>query len=147
MNDARQIENLIYRYAECIDQGDLEGVAELFRAGEIVSPAHGTRHRGYDEVLQLYRSSCRLHEPDGTPLTRHLTTNVIIEVDEGRLTAGARASYLVVQATATLPLQPIICGRYADSFRRSEGNWHFTRRELYVDLVGNLSEHLLYSLR
>lgn len=37
MNDSREIENLIYTYAERIDTGDLEGVAELFRNGEIVS--------------------------------------------------------------------------------------------------------------
>ena len=147
MNDCRQIENLIYRYAECIDNGDLPGVAALFTEGEIVSPAHDSRHLGYDEVLQLYRSSCRLHEPGGTPLTRHITTNVIIEIDADGQGASARASYLVVQATATLALQPIICGRYADRFRRVGDGWQFARRELYVDLVGNLSEHLLYTLR
>ena len=31
MDDARLIENLIYEYAERIDDGDLAGVAELFR--------------------------------------------------------------------------------------------------------------------
>ena len=40
MEDSRIIENLIYLYAERIDAGDLEGVAELFSNGEIASPAH-----------------------------------------------------------------------------------------------------------
>ena len=30
MEDSRQVENLIYSYAERIDNGDLEGVAALF---------------------------------------------------------------------------------------------------------------------
>ena len=59
MEDSRHIENLIYRYAELIDQGDRPGVAELFRHGAIVSPAHNTRREGYDEVLEMYKLSCR----------------------------------------------------------------------------------------
>ena len=143
MEDSRQIENLIYRYAELIDSGKLEGVAELFRNGAIVSPAHNVSRNGYEEVLELYRLSCRLHD-SLTPLTRHLTTNVIIEVEEGQITASARSYYTVIQATPALPLQPIISGRYSDRFRKIDGNWQFSRREMYVDLVGNCSEHLLY---
>ena len=30
----------------------------------------------------MYQLSCRLYESTGTPLTKHLTTNVIIELDE-----------------------------------------------------------------
>lgn len=144
MDDARQIENLIYTYAERIDAGDLAGVAELFRDAEIVSPAHGSRSAGYDEVLALYRASCRLYEDTGTPKTRHTTTNVIIEIAPSGNEAGARASYTVFQATDQLPLQPIIVGRYADRFRRTGDGWQFARREMYVDLVGDLSAHLLY---
>jgi 3-phenylpropionate/cinnamic acid dioxygenase small subunit len=143
MEDSRQIENLIYRYAELIDSGKLEGVAELFRNGAIVSPAHNVSRNGYEEVLEMYRLSCRLHD-SLTPLTRHLTTNVIIEVEEGQITASARSYYTVIQATPALPLQPIISGRYSDRFRKIDGNWQFSRREMYVDLVGNCSEHLLY---
>jgi hypothetical protein len=49
-----------------------------------------------------------------------------------------------VQATDALPLQPIISGRYRDQFARGEQGWHFTRREMYVDLLGDMSQHLLY---
>ena len=143
MEDSRQIENLIYRYAELIDSGKLEGVAELFRSGAIVSPAHNVSRNGYEEVLEMYRLSCRLHD-SLTPLTRHLTTNVIIDVEEGQIIASARSYYTVIQATPALPLQPIISGRYSDRFRKIDGNWQFSRREMYVDLVGNCSEHLLY---
>ena len=143
MEDSRHIENLIYRYAELIDQGDLPGVAELFRHGAIVSPAHNTRREGYEEVLEMYKLSCRLHEPSGTPLTRHVTTNVIVEVDGE--TASARSYYTVFQATGELALQPIIAGHYHDAFHRVEGKWCFKTREMYVDLIGDCSEHLLYS--
>ncbi|CAA0091229.1 Uncharacterised protein [Halioglobus japonicus] len=144
MDDSRCIENLIYRYAERIDNGDLEGVAELFRDAEIISTAHNVRRSGYQEVLEMYQLSCRLYEATGTPLTKHLTTNVIIELDENGSQASARSYYTVIQATDSLPLQPIISGRYRDSFHKVEGQWRFASREMLVDLIGDCSAHLLY---
>jgi 3-phenylpropionate/cinnamic acid dioxygenase small subunit len=144
MEDSRQIENLIYRYAELIDCGDLAGVAELFRQAEIISTVHNVRRQGFDEVLQMYTLSCRLYEKTGTPLTKHLTTNVIIELDENGKEASARSYYTVIQATDSLPLQPIISGRYKDCFRKVEAGWEFASREMIVDLIGDCSAHLLY---
>ena len=144
MDDARQIENLIYTYADRIDAGDLEAVAEMFRYGEIVAPAQNSRTTGYDEVLAMYQQACRLYQPSGTPLTRHITSNVIIKVSDPATSASSRSYFTVVQATDTLPLQPIIAGRYRDEFARADTGWHFTRREMYVDLMGDCSAHLLY---
>lgn len=144
MEDSREIENLIYLYAERIDAGDLQGVAELFRDAEIVSSTHNARRSGFDEVLEMYTRSCRLYKMAGTPLTKHLTTNVIIELDGDGNGAGARSYYTVIQATDVLPLQPIISGRYLDRFRKSDGRWQFASREMIVDLVGDCSAHLLY---
>jgi ketosteroid isomerase-like protein len=144
MNDSRQIENLIYNYAERIDAGDLQGVAELFCHGEIVSTTHNVRRTGPDEVFEMYALSCRIYESTGTPLTKHLTTNVIIELDKNALEASARSYYTVIQATESLPLQPIISGRYLDQFRKVNDQWQFASREMFVDLIGNCKEHLLH---
>ncbi|TXS96525.1 nuclear transport factor 2 family protein [Parahaliea maris] len=143
MDAYRAIENLIYRYAERIDAGDLEGVAELFRHAAIVAPAHDSRQEGYDEVLAMYRASCRIYPETGTPRTRHVTTNVVIEVEGD--SAISRSTFTVFQATESLPLQAIICGRYADTFRlRPDGQWEFSERAMQVDMVGDCSAHLLY---
>ena len=144
-DSAREIENLVYAYAERIDAGDLAGVAELFRHGRIEA-APGVVLEGVDAVRKLYESSTRLYD-DGTPRTRHITTNVIVEVDDTAGTATARASYTVVQQTDALALQPIIVGRYRDTFHRVDGHWCFDTREMFVDLTGDLSHHLLFELR
>jgi len=144
MDDSRHIENLIYRYAQRIDAGNLEGVAELFRDASIVSTQHNSHQSGYDAVLKMYQMSCRIHEPSGTPLTKHLTTNVIIDINQDGLTANAHSYYTVIQAAGALTLQPIISGRYNDDFRKVGGQWQFSQREMFVDLIGDLSAHLLY---
>ena len=141
---AREIENLIYAYAERIDAGDLAGVAELFRHGRIQA-GPGMVFEGIDQVRGLYASATRLHD-DGTPRTRHVTTNVAVEVDDDAGTAAARSYYTVFQQTDVLALQPIIAGRYHDSFHRVGGEWCFDTREIFVDLTGDLSQHLLFEL-
>ena len=78
----------------------------------------------------------------GTPKTKHLTTNVIIEVDGNQ--AGARSYFTVIQATDALPLQPIIAGRYHDTFARKNERWQFGAREIFVDHIGDCSAHLLF---
>lgn len=146
---AREIENLLYTYAERIDAGDLEGLAELFTHGRILPSPSGSRTsavEGREGVLAMYRAVTRLYA-DGTPRTRHVTTNAIIEVDDPAGTATARSSYTVLQQTDALPLQPIICGRYHDTFERLDGRWWFATRTMFVDLVGDLSQHLLRKLR
>ena len=141
----REIENLIYAYAERIDAGDLAGVAELFRHGRIEAQP-GVVFAGFDQVRGLYEMSTRLYD-DGTPRTKHVTTNVAVEVDADAGTATARSYYTVFQQTDELPLQPIIAGHYHDTFHRVDGEWCFDTREMFVDLTGDLSHHLLFELR
>jgi len=142
---AREIENLLYTYADRIDRGDLDGVADLFTHGRIHGQEHGppeTVFEGRDAVRKLYDFSTRLYEDTGTPKTKHVTTNAIIHVDEDAGTASSQAYYLVTQATTELPVQVIITGHYKDTFHRIDGVWWFDTRVMFVDQVGDLSHHL-----
>lgn len=145
-DNGRAIENLVYAYAERIDAGDLSGVAWLFRHGR-VEAAPGMVFEGAEEVRGLYASATRLYE-DGTPRTKHVTTNVVVDVDvdDDAERGTARSYYTVFQQTDELPLQPIIAGRYHDTFHRVEGMWCFDTREIHIDLTGDLSHHLLFDL-
>lgn len=148
IDSARQIENLMYTYAERIDAGNLEGVAELFTHGRIVATPDApleTVVAGRDEVLGMYQGSTRLY-PCGTPRTKHVTTNAIIEADDDAGTGSARSYYTVFQQLDDFPLQPIITGRYHDTFHRIDGQWWFDTRIMLVDQLGDLSRHLLFEL-
>ena len=148
-DSAREIENLLYAYAERLDSGDLEAVADLFIHGRIKpSPdaSAETTFEGRERVLEMYRSATRLY-PDGTPRTRHITTNALVEVADDTGVGSARSYYTVMQQTETLPLQPIIAGHYHDTFHRIDGSWWFDTRIMFIALVGDLGQHLLYKLR
>ena len=138
--------NLLYRYAELMDSGDFVAVAELFRHARVVLDPRNDASVDADGILQIWTDSV-IRYPDGTPRTKHVTTNPIVEVDEDAGTATCRSYYTVFQQTETLALQPIIAGRYHDRFECVEGAWRFTERDYsLVDLVGDLSQHLRMAL-
>lgn len=143
-DSAREIQNLIYTYAERLDAGDLDGVAELFAHGRICGIDNGppeTVFTGVTGVRRMYEMATRLYD-DGTPRTKHNTTNIQIHVDEAAGTARTSSYYCVTQATPELPLQVIVTGRYHDTFHRIDGVWWFDSRTLFVDQVGDTSHHL-----
>jgi 3-phenylpropionate/cinnamic acid dioxygenase small subunit len=141
------ITNLLYRYAEMIDAGQFEQLAEeLFAHAEIIvapPPARTLDGRAMGRLL----ASTTIRHADGTPRTKHVVTNPIIEVDELAGTAACRSYYTVFQQTETLSLQPIVAGRYHDRLRRIDGEWWFTQRDYtLLDMIGDVSQHLRMEL-
>ncbi len=63
--------------------------------------------------------------PDGTPRTRHVTTNLIIDAESSDR-ATATSAVTVFQQTDELPLQPIIGTRNFDRFEKVDGVWRFS---------------------
>lgn len=143
--DRLAITDLLYRYAELVDAGDYDGVAALFEHGAIGSV--GTDHvdAGVEAVLARYIDWTKRHA-DGTPRTKHVTSNVIVELGADGVSATARSYFTVLQQTDVIPLQPIIAGRYEDRFERVDGMWRFVHRQMIPELVGDLRDHLLQNL-
>jgi 3-phenylpropionate/cinnamic acid dioxygenase small subunit len=134
------IRNLLGRYCELMDAGDWPGLADLLRHAVLMDFEGYEAARGYDGVLAMYRDGTQTY--DGSPRTRHLTSNSVIEVDGATGTAVARSSFAVFQATDTMPLQPIAAGRYRDRFEQRDGQWVFVERAFALDQIGDLSQHL-----
>lgn len=144
--DHLAIERLLYEYAARIDAGDFAGVGALFADGAIAL-ADGTRiAEGAEAVEALYVSTTRRYDDDGTPHTKHVTTNITVDLDAGGDRATARSYFTVFQGLADLALQPIISGRYEDLVERLEGGWTFRERRMHPELYGDLSRHLLIEL-
>lgn len=152
--DRSAILDLLYRYAELIDAGEFEAVGALLGRAQF-GGARTAKVSGAEAIAGIFAMTTRRFA-DGTPRTRHLVLNPIVEID-GDL-ATARSTFCVVQATGNLPLQPIVVGRYYDRFARDrfardgfardpsardDVGWYFTERISDVEMLGDTSEHLL----
>jgi 3-phenylpropionate/cinnamic acid dioxygenase small subunit len=142
MSAETEIANLLYRYAEFMDAGDFAGAASLFDHARLRVGGGGDGTVDAATMLTLWESGVTRY-PDGTPRTKHVVTNPIIEVDEAAGTASCRSYYTVLQQTDDLPLQPIVAGRYHDRFQRVDGEWRYVFRDYsLMDMVGDVSHHL-----
>ena len=105
MPDAIAITNLLYRYAELMDLGDFAGAAALFEHARIKV---GVGTGGYVDsagILKLWEDGVIRYE-DGTPRTKHVTTNAIVEFGVDGSTATARSYYTVFQQVGDTPARP-----------------------------------------
>ncbi len=156
MRDAGQarhhICNLLYRYAEAVDDGDMGTLRQLFQHAVLYA---GNREAAYpgDQVERMFadftiyydQAGKRVDFPaqKGRPCTQHIITNPIIDLAADGGSATARSRFTVVQALPDFPLQLIIAGRYFDEFELRGETWRFRSRMYRTDLSGDLSRHLL----
>ena len=133
-----EIRNLLFTYAARMDAGDFSGVADLFT--DATYRGGGATFRGAGPLREVLAATVVLY--DGVPRTKHLTTNVIVDVDASEETAQARSYFTVLQALEDFPLQTIVAGRYEDRLVRSNGTWRFDDRLVLMELFGDLSHHL-----
>ena len=142
--DWLEINRLLMVYAEMIDDARFDEASELFAHAtyriEHASTGDVSTYRGAAEVRGFFAGT-RVHS-DGTPRTKHVISNVDVELDGGG--AHARCYVTVFQQTDTLPLQPIASGRYLDRFERVDGRWRFTDRLITGFLLGDRSEHVVW---
>jgi 3-phenylpropionate/cinnamic acid dioxygenase small subunit len=139
---------LVHAYAELLDAGDLDGVARLFARAVWRSPQHPEGLRGVEAVRRVY-DGVRLY--DGSPRTKHVISNLVVEVDGGAGQASSRSSFTVLHSVEAGWARPILSGRYHDTFACDAAHrsavdraaWHFTGRTTLVDLVGDVSGHFL----
>jgi 3-phenylpropionate/cinnamic acid dioxygenase small subunit len=141
----RDIERLMFRYARSVDLAQWDELGRLFTHGQVRATTSDDVATGATEVANLWAGVNKVHS-DGTLRTRHLLTNIMIDIDEDAGTAVAESYFMVFQATDITPLQPIAGGRYTDQFRRRDGVWWFEEKFIHVDQVGNVADHLVVAL-
>ena len=136
-DDRGEIQNLMARYCRTYDEGDFEAYAELFLHGDIAGPTGA--FKTIEEIAAYHRRNCILY--DGKPNTRHVITNIGIEIADDGLAATGEAYVTIYNAAKGFALQVIFVGSYLDQFHKLDGKWWFKNRKAVAHLVGDLSRH------
>jgi len=137
MSDLGEITALVHSYARLLDGGDMDAVAALFEYSSWRSEPNGQVWRGVDQIRPVYE---QLKTGDGSRRTKHLLTNLTVDVEAGANTASAHCYWTVLQnIEASRPIEIILSGQYADKFEKIDGAWHFADRLITVDLTGTAS--------
>jgi len=134
LTDERACERLIMRYTHLVDFGDAEAIADLFTP-DGVWRTDDFAMNGREEI----RAGFRRRQGVTRRQSRHVCTNVVIEVDGDRATG---LCYLVnyrhdsETGVAEKPAPadvPKFVGEYHDTFVRTADGWRFADR--YCDMT------------
>ena len=68
--------------------------------------------------------------------SRHLLTNLSVEVQPGATAASSRCYWSVLRSDTDNRLSITLSGQYIDRFAKVDGRWRFTDRLITTDLVG-----------
>jgi len=144
MGSREAIARLIYACDDHNDRGDFAGVGALFAHGTVRVKDMDGSWTGSDAVATQFAHATKVYPvADGlSALTHHLSTNLVIDVDEDAGTATARSYYTMLQGVDDLPLQIIDAGYNTDRFERIDGEWRWIDRYITVELHGDLTHHL-----
>jgi len=135
MSDFGEITALVNSYARLLDAGDMDAVTALFAHSTWRSEPNGQVLRGVEEIKPVYE---QLKTDDGSPRTKHLLTNLTVDVEAGASTATAHCYWTVLQNNAPgRAITILLSGQYTDKFEKVEGEWHFADRLITVDLTGD----------
>lgn len=146
LTDGDHIRGLLGTYCRLIDAGDFAGLGALLARATLRTEDGTPLASGAEAVTAFYAGLVRIHE-DGTPMTQHLVANTVFHDPPGDGSVTATSTYVVLQATPRLRLQPVIAGTYVDTFAPdASGRWHFTERRFGVGRAGDLSHHLTTSI-
>lgn len=118
----RKIQRLLITFAQKMDDGHFDEVAELFRHAEC--DVKGIKSVGRDSVENFFNMTVRRHA-DGTPRTLHFITNVAVTIDPLGDSASSLSYYIVHQRIEGSPLEPVSAGRWHDTFELCNGDWRF----------------------
>lgn len=139
-SDTQSIKNLVHSYAELLDSGNFQALGRLFERAAVSVHGSARQAQGAEAVRRMLVGGVRLY--NGVPSTKHLVTNLVIELAEDRTSAIARSYYVAFQACEGLSLQPIMAGRWHDRLERQGDEWYFIERVIYPDLVGDIRFHI-----
>ncbi|MDO6415221.1 nuclear transport factor 2 family protein [Sphingomonas sp. BIUV-7] len=133
-----EVRRLLATYAQNLDYGKVDANADILANARF--KVADTIVEGRDGIAHFLKTNLQYHVDD-TPRTWHSVSNVLIDVHSA--TAASSICYFTVhQELPGLPLQPIVTGRYIDSFEQHDGAWRFSSREVEGRLFGDVSRHV-----
>lgn len=133
MTDESQIQALMNQYCYAIDSGDFATFQQLFEQAQWIAEGKKPGKEAANNLI-VY--------PDGRPRTKHVISNIQIDIEDDGATARAHSYVTVYQATDDFPLQAIFVGEYFDQFVKEPKRWRFSVREIRHSLIGDMSKHL-----
>lgn len=119
MDDVTAIQQVLIRYAHCVDDRNFDGLTEVFTPDARASYSGGPWLDGIPAIVESI-SPLR-----NFPASLHLLGNMAIDVDGDRATGDTRCLTQLVYADSTVHVRTL---RYRDRLVRTPAGWRIAER-------------------
>jgi uncharacterized protein (TIGR02246 family) len=130
--DRLAIQDLVARYAECVDTGDAGGYASLFTPDGVVQHSGGTV-QGREAIFAWVASLAKENRVGPESRVKHVLGLPVIRGDGSRATS--RTYLLLPRMMDTGEISTRMAGTYRDEVVKHEGAWLFAKRVIDIDFV------------
>jgi ketosteroid isomerase-like protein len=131
--DRAALTDLVHRYAACVDDRDLDGVAALFTEdGVLARPGPGTSLEPATEVVGRAEIRRAMEVLAGIDRTVHEVTGLVL-TGTGADTATGRVAGVAHHVTGDS--DHVWHLTYRDDYRRVDGAWLLARRALTIVFI------------
>lgn len=139
MSEREAILRLLHAYSDTIDRGDFTATGELFAPEGVYGIAGRSRASVGPAEVTAALGNVLLY--DGVPRTRHIVSNVDIDLADDGLSAAVQSYVHVLHQPPGGPIITIAAGTYRDRLHLVDGRWRFAERRMHIELVGDMSTH------
>lgn len=124
ISDRMEIQDLLYAYAEIIDQKDFDKLRDIFTEDAFIDySVYGGAAGGLEEIISFLEEAMTVF-----PNTHHLNANVQIKVD-GDTGSGKVMCFNPQEMDLGETVQTFMLGLwYIDEYQRTDQGWRIKRR-------------------
>jgi hypothetical protein len=132
LEDRLDVMDLVARYAECVDAGDVEGYAALFTPDAIVEYSGGSV-TGRDEIRDWVGRLAKEGRIGAESGVKHVLGLPVIHGDGERCTA--RTYVIIPRIMPTGVISTRFVGTYKDEVVKQGGRWLIEKRVIDLELT------------
>jgi uncharacterized protein (TIGR02246 family) len=132
LEDRLDVMDLVARYAECVDAGDVEGYAALFTSDGVVEYSGGSV-QGREEIKAWVDRLAKEGRIGAESGVKHVLGLPVIRGDGERATA--RTYVVIPRIMPTGVISTRFIGTYKDDVVKQAGRWLLARRVIALELT------------
>ena len=134
--DKSAIQDVIAKYAICVDTGDIEGFSAIFTPDAVWRwPGAGLEYRGREALAQV-----ALAVATHAKGTQHAISNIVVNVQGNKAQSVCQLCCFLSRPEK---IYPLMLGYYEDTLIKQGGEWFFSSRDVRVENLEVLAQGVI----
>lgn len=131
-DDRLEILDLLSGYSYGFDESEFERLEDIFAPEAVIVTSDGSQLTSNTEIRTRIEAIRGERAERGIQTRHHQTNTLLTEIEDG-VVSGRTVMFVAWQHDGEPAPRPVHSGLYLDEFRKLDGRWRITRREIQFD--------------